>query len=335
MRIKRRDFLKLAGTIGAGAVISIYTSDIQSIFAQVTQGQKHAIWLQGASDTGCTISLLQGVNPDLVDVINRFRLSVDFQPNLMISSGDAAIGSLQDAVNGLTPLDVLIVEGAVPKASYCTVGEIAGTPVPFETWVQKLGARARHVVAVGTCAAFGGIPAAVPNPTTCRSVTQVLPYKRVVNIPGCPAHPDWVTLTLASVFSGTIPRLDEHGRPEAFFDEEVHEECPLKPYYERDLFVSYPSERGKCLYSIGCRGPETHGDCPTRLWNNRTGFCTAGLWRNGAEVYPAGAPCIGCTEPGFPDPPFSPFYVREQEEDEGEEESSREERTSWSVEEDD
>ncbi len=303
MTMKRRDFIKLAGSMGAGAVYALYGVELGRLFGQVASGQVHVVWLQGASDSGCTISLLQGVNPDLVDAITNFRLAIDFHPTLMVPAGEEAMRPLIEATSGVVPLDVLIVEGAIPAGSFCTVGEVGGVPVPIETWVKNLGARARWVVAAGTCAAFGGIPAAAPNPTNSRAVSALLPGKTVVNIPGCPVHPDWLLLTLATVLGGTTPALDSRGRPVQIFDHEIHERCPLKDRNE----ASRLAQPG-CLIKVGCRGPITRGDCPTRLWNNGTSFCMSGPWSGGTQLFEAGAPCIGCTEPGFPDPPFSPFY---------------------------
>ena len=308
MGVKRRDFLKIAGVMGSTAVFELYGGEIRSLFGQAAAGSKHVIWLQGASDSGCTISFLQSASPDLVDVINNFRLAIDFNPTIMIPSGEGAIAALQNASAGRTPLDILVVEGAIPTGNFCTVGEVAGKPVPVETWVKQLGAKAKYVVAVGTCAAFGGIPAALPNPTGSRPVSAILPGKKVVNIPGCPAHPDWVILTLANVLNGRMPALDNRGRPQAFFGEDVHENCPLEESYDENRASTFA--KPGCLFNLGCKGKITRGDCPSRLWNNRTSFCIAGPRRNGQESYHAGAPCIGCTEPGFPDPPFSPFYKK-------------------------
>jgi len=321
MRVTRRDFLKMAGVLGTGAVIQLYTFNIARVFAQATDGAVHVVWLQGAGDTGCTISLLQGVNPDLVDVITEFKLSVDFQPTLMIPAGDEAIKTLEDAADGITPLDVLIVEGAVPKGNYCSIGEINGVHIPFEDWVKVLGDKAKYIVAVGTCAAFGGIPAATPNPTECRSVAETLGKRssEIINIAGCPPHPDWITLTLATVLQGIRLDVDSYGRPKEFFKDKIHENCPLKRRYEDEKFAKYPSDEG-CLYKIGCKGkaPGARGDCPVRLWNNKTSFCTAGKWIDmDAPLYPAGAPCIGCTEPEFPEFPWSLFYERREGKEKG------------------
>ncbi len=308
MGINRRDFLKIAGLLGSGAVFDLYGGEIRGLLAGAAAGGKHVIWLQGAGDSGCTISFLQSARPDLIDAINQFRLAIDFNPTIMIPAGDAAVAALRSASSGLTPLDLLIVEGAIPTGHFCTIGESAGQPIPVETWVRRLGAKAKSVMAVGTCAAFGGISAALPNPTGCRPVSAILPGKRVINVPGCPAHPDWITLTLANVIGGRPPALDSRGRPTVFFGEDVHEECPLEESYE-DHRASTFAKPG-CLFNLGCKGKITRGDCPSRLWNNRTSFCIAGPRSGGREAYAAGAPCIGCTEPGFPDPPFSPFYKK-------------------------
>jgi len=300
MKIRRREFLIMAGVIGAGAVVSLYSRDIQRIFMQATQEERHVIWLQGASDSGCTMSLLQGVNPDLVDVIRDFRRSVDFHPTLMVPAGDVAQKILDHALAGIAQLDLLIVEGAVPEGTYCTVGERNGVPIPFEDWVKVLGSKAKRVVAVGTCAAFGGISAANPNPTRSRSVGQVLSERNdTINIRGCPPHPDWITVTLADALSGQVVRPGSlpwvGGTP--------HEQCKLREFYDRGRFArDFGEEPLLCLYELGCRGKEGDviADCIVRLWNNKVNVCQY-----------AGAPCIGCVSPRFPDG-MSPFYEKLQ-----------------------
>jgi hydrogenase small subunit len=314
VRTRRRDFLKLAGKIGAGGVYALYRAELGELFAKATDGDVHVIWLRGASDTGCTISLLQGVSRDLVDVINDFRLAVDFNPTLMTASGDVALFSLTNALAGRTPIDVLIVEGAVPPGRFCTVGEISGQPVPFETWVRDLAGVAKQVVAVGTCASFGGLPAVVPEPTSCRPVSTLVTETPLINIPGCPADPDGVFLTLATLLSGTVPALDAHLRPRLFFPEDVDDGCPLEGYYERGLFVATPHQPGY-LSGFDALGKMTDADRPTRLSNSEAGLCLSRSWRSDWRLYTAGAPGIGCTEPGFPEPLFSPFHVRAADND--------------------
>jgi hydrogenase small subunit len=104
----------------------------------------------------------------------------------------------------------------------------------------------------------------MPKPTNCRPVSDFVTKAPLINIPGCPAHPDWVFLTLASLLSGSVPALDARLRPRLFFHEEAHDESSLEDYYEREQFGAARGEPG-CLYHLGCRGEMTNADCPTRL----------------------------------------------------------------------
>ena len=295
--MERRDFLKMAAAMGATVFLAKYASMVAEAFKPAINGEVRVVWLQGAGDTGCTISLIQGAHPDLVDVITQFRLSVAFHPTIMFTQGEEAVKPLTKIVEDMEPLDVLIVEGGVPKGNYCTVGEIDGKPVPFEWWVRKLGEKTRGaIVAVGDCAASGGIPAAAPNPTGCRPVKEVLPGKTVINITGCPPHPDWITLTLASVLLGYTPELDEYGRPKVFYSQYIHDLCPRRGFYDKGEFAEKFGE-DKCLWKLGCKGPVTRADCPYRKWNNGVSMCT----QNGGL-------CTGCANPRFPEAPTSPFH---------------------------
>jgi hydrogenase small subunit len=160
------------------------------------------------------------------------------------------------------------------------------------------------VIALGTCAAFGGIPAAAPNPTGARPVKEFLDSKGIskplVNIPGCPPHPDWFTGTVAGIILNGLPTaddLDDLLRPKAFYGKLIHENCPRRAYFDEGKFAKNPGDEG-CLYGLGCKGPITYADCPLRRWNNGTNW-----------VIGAGAPCNGCTQPEFPDG-TAPFYEK-------------------------
>ena len=176
--------------------------------------------------------------------------------------------------------------------------------MPLVSRLESLASDALAVIALGTCSSFGGIPAASPNPTQCLSVEQVLEAAKiatpVVNIPGCPPHPDWFIGTVASILILGLPKpgdLDEHRRPKTFFGTLIHENCPRRAYYDEGKFAKKLSDPG-CLYELGCKGPVTYADCPTRLWNNGVNWCVG-----------SGAPCMGCVEPGFPDL-LSPLYEK-------------------------
>jgi hydrogenase small subunit len=315
----RRDFLKLAGAIGAGAVIGLYKADIAKALERAISGDVRLVWLQGQGCTADSISLLQGVHPDLVDAVTKLRVSVAFHPTIMAASGDNAMAALE------TPPDVLVVEGGIPEDPDSGFAEVGG--VPFRTLVEKLAGETKvAVVAAGTCASFGGFPASrnikhlyglAPSPTNASGLQ--FKYKErggilgagfktkaglpVINISGCPTHPDWLLLTLASAIHGIIPELDRWQRPLPFFQPLVHDQCALRGFFDKGIFSEYLSDKPEqgCLYKLGCRGPYTYCDDSYRKWNNKTNVC-----RN------AGAPCIGCMEPDFWDE-YSPFY--EQMED--------------------
>jgi hydrogenase small subunit len=270
------------------------------------------LWLQGGGCSGCSVSLLNSVSPNprnlLVDeVVPGKHINLRFHPTVMAGAGDPAVAELertrQEAANGY----LVVVEGSVPLGSdgaYARFGERQGEEVSMLSWVTSLAPDALAVLAVGTCAAFGGIPSGAPNPTGSVSVREVLSAGGIdtplVNIPGCPAHPDWIVGTIASLLLHGLPgegALDEYLRPKAFYGQLIHENCPRRAYFDEGKFAEKLSDP-YCLYELGCKGPVTHADCPTRLWNNGVNWCVG-----------SGAPCIGCVEPTFPDV-VAPIYEK-------------------------
>ena len=124
--------------------------------------------------------------------------------------------------------------------------------------------------------------------------------KPVINVAGCPPHPDWFIGTVAYVLLVGLPKpqdLDEYKRPKAFFSKLIHENCSRRAYFEEGKFAKKFGDPG-CLNELGCKGPVTHSDCSLRLWNHGTNWCIG-----------AGSPCIGCCEPTFPDL-LAPMYVK-------------------------
>ncbi|MFP4058245.1 MAG: hydrogenase small subunit [Candidatus Brocadiia bacterium] len=270
-----------------------------------------AVWLQGGACSGCVVSLLNSVSPSirqfLVDqAVPGRHVSLLFQPTVMAASGERALDVLlgDEVKEGY----LLVVEGTVPTADpsavYCSVGEMDGEEIGFVEKTCELASRALAVVAVGTCACFGGIPAGAPNPTGSRGVGEVLGERGievpVVNVPGCPPHPDWFVGTVVSVLLGGLPpasALDDVGRPLEFYGQTIHENCPRRPDFDAGKFARHSGDEG-CLYLVGCKGPVTYADCPTRMWNSGVNWCVG-----------ANGPCIGCVEPTFPDQ-LSPMYEK-------------------------
>ncbi len=328
--VDRRDFLKLCGFMGAAAVIGFYSGDIRQVFAQVAKqngGKVHLIWLPMGGDTGCTVSMLQASNPDLIDAVEDLAISADFWQPLMtpdydlgwVSAGytteDKSQVPLMNAAFGDAPVDVLVIEGTPQlgtppggsQGSYCTLGENNGTPVTAYELLQKLAAKATYVVAVGQCSAFGGIPAGKGNLTGAVPVTEALKTagvttkNPVINIAGCPAHPDWTLITLSSVLQGFTPELDDLGRPTAFFSSIIHDNCPRRGAYDRGQFAGTYDDPVGCFWHLGCKGPITYSSCANTKWNGGIGFCTQ-----------AGPMCWGCMHPNFPDAPVLPSSRRSQ-----------------------
>jgi hydrogenase small subunit len=273
-----------------------------------------AVWLQGGACSGCVVSLLNSVSPSirqlLVDpVIPGKHVSLVFQPTVMAASGEMALKILAGKEVGEGFL--LVIEGTIPTtqpAAYCSVGEADGEEVSMLDKVCELARKALAVVAIGTCSSFGGIPAGQGNCTGAKGVGDVLREAGiatpVVNVPGCPPHPDWFVGTVVSVLLGGLPgpeALDDAGRPLEFYGRTIHENCPRRPDFDAGKFAKRCGDGG-CLYLLGCKGPVTYADCPTRQWNAGVSWCVG-----------ANNPCIGCVEPGFPDQ-LSPMYEKINEE---------------------
>jgi len=270
--------------------------------------EQSVIWLQGAGCTGCSVSLMNSVSPTirnllLDEIVPGQHISLLFHPTLMAASGELAIEVMLDKKKKSGYL--LVMEGAIPTAKngiFATVGEEEGKPVTLYSKFKELSKDALAVIAVGNCASFGGIPAARPNPTGCRSVGEVFEEEKLsipyINIPGCPPHPDWFVGTVVDIILHGLPpasKLDELKRPRFIYGQLIHENCPRRPFFDEGKFARNFGEEG-CLYELGCKGPFTYADCPIRHWNGGVNW-----------VIGAGSPCLGCTEPIFPDI-SGPFY---------------------------
>ena len=303
----RRDFLKVAG--GSALAVSLLYVSIPNLkggngVARAADASATiewpVLWLQTGTCTGCSVSVLNSLSPRiqnvLVDeVVPGNHLSLRYHATIMAAAGDQAIKALTDTAENKGSY-VLVVEGAPSKKDdgvYCLFGQENGKDISGLEWTKRLGKDAKTVIALGTCAVGGGIPAAKPNPTDCVSVQKVFADEgittRVINVPGCPPHPDWFVGTVATILVGGALNLDDQGRPTMFYGELIHHNCPRYSYFERGQFSKKFSDP-YCMYQLGCKGPVTHADCPKRLWNSGTNWCVG-----------ANSLCHGCAEPSFPD----------------------------------
>jgi hydrogenase small subunit len=294
--LTRRDFVRIMG--GAGAIAAFPGVMLQGCkTALASAGKRTAvIWLQGQSCSGCSVSLLNCLSPDIATIITA-HISLNFHQTVCAGTGDVLIDIIRQAADRKRKDFILVVEGSIPTGSgmYSTLGEIDGRPVGIEEWVRRLGLNAKHVMAVGACATYGGIPGArmrdgSANPTGAKRLSEILPRRTVVNVPGCPPHPDWMAGTLVHLaLKRRPPRLDQYGRPLVYFRNTVHDLCERLDDYKNEKFALRWGDEG-CLYKLGCLGMDTNCDIPKRKWLGGANSCTG-----------CGSGCIGCTEPVFPD----------------------------------
>ncbi len=281
-------------------------------------GPLNVLWLQSGGCGGCSMSLLCADTPDFHALLRDAGVNLMWHPSLSLASGDEFLDLLEACLQGRTRLDVLCVEGALLRGPHGSgrFHLLAGTGRPMIDWVQRLASVARHVVAIGACAAWGG-PSAIGvasglNPTEACGLQYEDDHRGgllgtdfqgqaglpVVNVAGCPTHPGWVIDSLAALAAGEMAPtdLDPLGRPRLYADQLVHHGCTRNEYYEYKASAEKPSDLGCMMEHMGCKGTQAHADCNTRLWNGE-GSCTRG-----------GYACISCTEPGFQSPGH-PFHT--------------------------
>jgi hydrogenase small subunit len=287
----------------------------------------HVFWIAGMSCDGCSVAVTGATNPSveelLTGAIPGIPKVVLHHPVLSVAAGSEFIRPFRDAVNGtLGAPYVVVMEGSVPddqsipeNQGYFSAMGAGGfdpdsdseQPNRVTDWVRKMAPGAAAMVAIGTCATWGGIPAAAGNVTGSMSLMDYLgrDYRSalgvpVVNIPGCSPVGDNFTETVAAVLMflqgvAPLPEFDELGRPAWLFGETVHRHCVRAGYYEEGTFAKQEGDP-ECLVDIGCWGPVVQCNITERGAINHMGGCMV-----------AGGSCIGCTMPGFPDK-FSPFY---------------------------
>jgi len=271
------------------------------------------LWLQSGGCGGCTLSLLCAESPGLLDTLEGAGIRLLWHPSLSEATGRDVVALLDRLVAGSGRLDVLCVEGSLLRGPAGTgrFHMLAGTDKPLIHWAKALAARTDYTLAVGSCAAFGGITAGGPNPTDAcglqydgvhRGGLLGEDYRSgrglpVVNVAGCPTHPNWVLETLLLLAQGDIDAsaLDPYGRPRFYADHLVHHGCPRNEFYEYKASAHKASDLGCLMEHLGCLGTQAHADCNTRAWNGE-GSCTRG-----------GYACINCTAPEFEEPghPFT------------------------------
>ncbi len=296
-KISRRDFLKFC-TIMAGT-LALPASYAPKIAEALEKAKKPTlVWLEYQDCAGCTESFLRSSRPPVTQIVLDI-LSVDYHETIMAPAGKQAEKSLEEAI--AEGGHIVVVEGSIPTADggvYCTIGGKSALEL-----VRKAAKKALAVIAVGNCAAFGGIPAANPNPTGAKGVMEVVSGVPVVNLPGCPLNADNLTATIVHFLTfGSLPATDGLRRPLFAYGKRIHDHCERRAHFDAGQFVEAWGDEGHrkgwCLYKMGCKGPETYHNCPDLRWNEGVS------WPVGS-----GHGCLGCSEPHFWDT-MSPFYKR-------------------------
>jgi len=286
--VTRRDFLSFCAS--TAALMGLPATMAPRIAAALEGARRPSvIWLPFQECTGCTESITRAHGATLESLIFE-AISLDYQHTLQAAAGDAAERAREQAMKENRGRYLLIVDGSIPtgNAGFSTIAGHDNL-----TMLKEAAEGAAAIVALGTCAAYGGIPGAAPNPTGAVPVGEVVKDKPIINVPGCPPIPVVITGVLVQYLTfGKIPELDALGRPRAFYGQTIHDRCYRRPFYERGQFAeSFDDEGAKagwCLYKLGCKGPTTYNACATVKWNNGTSF-----------PIEAGHGCIGCSEPGF------------------------------------
>ncbi len=294
--LSRRDFLGfcagMAATMGlAGEASAAIAKAIEDTAAGV-KARPSVIWLHFQECTGCSESMLRAEHPTLEKLILEI-ISLDYHETLFAAAGHQAEEARKHAMELNKGKYILVVEGAIPMKDggvYCKVG--GQTAIEL---TKECAKDAAAIIAIGSCASWGGMPSTGPNPTGASGVNAVITDKPVVTITGCPPNPyNFLSTVVHYLTFGKLPELDHEGRPKFAYGRLIHDNCERRPHFDAGRFaLQFGDEghrRGYCLYKLGCKGPETWANCPAILFND----VGPGSWPVGT-----GHPCIGCTEKGI------------------------------------
>ena len=296
--ISRREFLGFCASMAA--VLGLPGEATEAIAAAVeSEVRPILVWLEFQDCAGNTESILRATHPTIADLILD-SISLNYHETLMAAAGHQAEEALAETVKNNGGKYIALVEGSIPTGAdgaYCTIGGRSALQI-----ARDVCGKAAATIAVGTCAAFGGIPAARPNPTGALSVADAVPgVKNLINMSACPANAE--NLTALIVYYLTLkrwPPLDQYRRPLFAYGKVIHDNCERRAHFDAGQFVEAWGDeahrQGHCLYKMGCKGPATAQNCPSVRWNEGTN------WPIGC-----GHPCIGCAEPDFWDR-MTPFY---------------------------
>jgi len=288
--VSRRSFLKFCTAITAA--MGLPATMVARVADAITSPTRTpVIWLHFQECTGCTESLLRATHPTVEELILDM-ISLDYSETLCAAAGHQVEKSLNDSANLNDGKYILVVEGSIPvkeNGIYCKIADRTALDI-----LNDYGSRAAAIVAIGSCASWGGVQSSSPNPTGATGVHEIIKDKPIINLPGCPASPyNLLSTILYYLTLGKLPQLDSKGRPKFAYGRLIHEHCERRPHFDAGRFALEFGDdghrEGYCLYKLGCKGPETYNNCSSILF----GDVGSGAWPVGT-----GHPCFGCSEEG-------------------------------------
>ena len=290
--VSRRRFLELCLKIAVAAPAGLtLTSKVHAaeLAREIAKARRPSvIWLHFQDCTGCSETLLRASEPDLAELILHL-ISLDYHETLMAASGADAEAARHAAMKENAGKYVLVCEGSIPLAQDGTYLTLAGK-TGIDT-LKEAASTAAAIIAIGSCASWGGVPSSGHNPTGAVGVHDIIQAKPVINLPGCPPNPyNLLATVLEYAIAGKLPAVDALKRPLFAYDRVIHDHCPRRAHFDNGRFArSFGDEghrQGWCLYHLGCKGPVTHASCSWRHFNEVVDCWPIGI----------GAPCYGCTE---------------------------------------
>jgi quinone-reactive Ni/Fe-hydrogenase small subunit len=303
--VSRREFLKMTAVMTATMALPPLF-DLRVARAAELATRLPVIWQELQSCTGNSMALIRNSNPGVADLLLDL-ISLEYSEVLMAPSGQAAEDQLEAAIDRYRGSYIAVFEGSLPLAdngNYLTIGPAGHTGPEI---VRHISENAGAIIAAGTCAAYGGIPAARPNPTGAVGIADFLAsqriHKPVVNLPACPVSSTNIFGTILEyALFGRLPSLDAYGRPLWAYGDRIHDKCERRGHFDAGQFVEGWADTeglkaGLCLYKVGCKGPMAYNNCGVVRYNDGTSWPIM-----------AGHGCIGCSEPNFWDT-LSPFEV--------------------------
>ena len=288
--ISRRDFMKWAGAIAAMLTLPSSFTPLVAKAAELAD-RLPIIWLHMAECTGCSEALLRTDAPTIDSLIFDY-ISLEYHETLMVASGWQAEQNLEHAIKTYKDRYILMVEGGIPSGNFASYLTVGGHGKTGEETAIEASNNAAAIFAIGTCSSYGGVQAAIPNPTGSVALSKIT-NKTVINVPGCPPSEKNIVGTLLQyILYGTLPALDAYNRPKWAYGMRVHDLCERRGHFDAGEFVEEfgdeGAKKGFCLYKVGCKGPYTFNNCSKNKFNSHTSW-----------PIQAGHGCIGCSEPHF------------------------------------